>query len=83
MSSDNVNNNTNPRKQLTLHEAQVQACMCMNRILYLSQDPEIKEFLRAYVSVNSDLEPGYKELLNNFISIIVPTEITASHSPRP
>jgi hypothetical protein len=60
-------------KQLTLHEAQVQACMCMNRILYLTQDPEIKSFFVSYVAGFSDFDAGYKELVQGLLTEIAPT----------
>lgn len=60
-------------RQLTLHEAQVQACMCMNRILYLTQDPEINSFFVSYVAGFSDFDPGYKTLVQNLLTIVAPT----------
>ncbi len=61
------------RKQLSLHEAQVEASMCMNRILYLTQDPEIKSFFVSYVSGFSKFDPGYKFLVQSLLTEIAPT----------
>lgn len=59
-----------PGKQLSLHEAQVQACMCMNRILYLTQDPEIKAFFLSYIAGFSEFDPGYKEMVQNLLTAL-------------
>jgi hypothetical protein len=61
-----------PGKQLTLHEAQVQACMCINRILYLTQDPEIKSFFVSYVAGFSDFDAGYRDLVQGLLTDVAP-----------
>lgn len=74
-------------KQLTLHEAQVQTCMCLNRILYLTQDPEIKSFFVSYVTGFSDFDAEYKSLLQNLLAAIAPTvdlQVSAvENAPKP
>lgn len=71
--NETAHDNNEAGKQLTLHEAQVQACMCMNRILYLTQDPEINSFFVSYVAGFSDFDPGYKTLVQNLLSAVAPT----------
>lgn len=75
-------------KQLTLQEAQIQACMCMNRILYLTQDPEINSFFVSYIADFSDFDPGYKSLMQELLTTVAPSvglqiNNTSDNTPTP